>query len=205
MTGPEVEELRGRLLGNLDRVRGLIALYDEVACRVQGRPSVRESDLLRAAVILLHASIEDLFRTIAAARMPLAGRDVLETIPFARGDGRKTTLTLGDLAAFRGRTVDDVISESVDAYLDRRSYNDTVDLAAALSQSLLSPDLVKPHAAQLQALMNRRHLIAHRLDREIFTGRGRHPARSLSRATVESWLGVVDKFGCAVLDSLAGH
>ncbi len=199
---PRTSRLRDRFEENLERVHELVLLYEVVAGKIKGRPSVKESDILRAAVILLHASVEDLFRGIGMLRLPDAGREVLDKLPSPGGDGRGTKMTLGDLSGFRGQLVDDLILESVRSHLDRRSYNDATDLASALVQSSLRADLVTPHADQLDALMKRRHQIAHRLDRHDLLGKGRHSARSLGKETVGRWLDIVRTFGISVLNSM---
>src|SRR5438874_2815679 len=114
-----------RFRANLDRVRGLVTLYEEVTAAAPGRASVRESDLLRAAVVLLHAALEDLIRGLAAARLPTSSAEVLAEIPVKLKGGSATAMkvTLGDLAAHRGRSIDDVIAESIGAYLERSNYN----------------------------------------------------------------------------------
>lgn len=193
-----------RFRANLDRVRRLVVLYDRETGATAGRPSVSEGDILRAAVVFLHASLEDLLRAAASERMPgTSPEETLKQVPFPSGDGRKTTFTLADLAAYRGRRVDDVLAEAVGAYLDRSSYNNTDDVARLLRQIGLPPGLVAPHAAQLQAMMQRRHLIAHRVDRNQNPGRGHHPARSISKSSVDAWIGAVDGFGKALIQSIA--
>jgi hypothetical protein len=191
---------------NLDRVREVIALYDRVTGPSPGRPSVQESELLRVAVVYLHAALEDLLRGLAEWRLPSAGTDVLSQIPFAGGDGRRTTLTLGDLAAYRGRPVEDVITKSVIAYLTRSSYNNTDDIARLLGQIGLTTQarkrLLDAHAADLNSIMSRRHHIAHRPDRNDLSGRGHHAAISLGKATVEGSNDVVRRFGKELLDEV---
>ncbi len=186
----------------LERIRRLLALYGELEQGWEGRTGQKEPDLLRAAVVLLHALLEDLIRELAARRLPASNDVFLSRIPFVGGDGRNTKLTLGDLASYRGRPVDEVISKSIDAYLDRRSYNDTNDLAGALSEMGMSPGLVAPHAVALQALMLRRHNVAHRMDRDKPGTSGRHEPRVIDRESVESWLGAVEAFGRTLLVQL---
>lgn len=184
-----------RLRFGLERVRRLVALHEEL--ERGGRP---EHDLLRAAVVLLHASLEELLRGLATIRLPASDREMLGRIPFAGGDGRKTTLTLGDLAAYRGDPVDRVITDSVGAYLERRSYNDTNDVASALAEMGLPAALLAPHAPTLQVMMSRRHNIAHQLDWEKGATAGRHEPRPIERAIVEGWARAVDEFGRSVLE-----
>lgn len=185
-------ELVERSRRNLDRVRDLVALYGRLAGTVAGRPSIQESDILRAAVVLLHSTLEDFLRFVASNRLPAAGAEVLKQMPFPIGDGRKTTLTLGELARYRGRPVDDVIAEVIEAFLDRSSYNSVPELAKLMLDIGLQPSLLRPYASRLAAMMARRHLIAHRVDRNERRGRGHHQARSISRAMVESWIVAVE-------------
>ena len=59
---PEIEH---RFADNLTRVESLVAAYDtQVAARgAAGRVAVPTADLLRAAVVFLHATLEDLLRS----------------------------------------------------------------------------------------------------------------------------------------------
>jgi hypothetical protein len=191
--------LEDRFAENLDRVRNLVSLYDRVTGPSPGRSSVQESELLRIAVVFLHATLEDLLRGVAEWRLPSASAEVLSQIPFVGGDGRRTTLTLGDLAAHRGSPVEYVITESVIAYLGRSSYNNPEDIAKVLGQVGLPQKakerLMSSYALALRALMSRRHQIAHRLDRNDFSGRGHHVALSIDKMTIERWMSILRRFG----------
>jgi hypothetical protein len=206
---PIVLSFEERFQRNLSRVRNLLAIYEQISGLAQGRPSVQESDLLRAAVVFLHATLEDLLRNLAAWRLPASTSEVLAHIPFAGGDGRRTTLSLGDLAKYRGQSVEDVISDSVIAHLGRSNYNDPEDIAKVLGQIGLSPDarkrLLDSHAARLSPIMSRRHQIVHRLDRNDASGRGHHEALSIGKATLERWIGVVHRFGEELLNEVRGR
>jgi hypothetical protein len=199
MTSTELEQ---RSRSNLDRVRGLIALYERLSGPVAGRPSVQESDLLRAAVVLLHATLEDFLRSVAMARLPGSEAEVVKQIPLAGSDIRRPTFNLGELSIHRGRLVDEVIADSVDAYLSRVSYNDTDEVAKLLDDIDLKIAPVRPYLSRLAAMMSRRHHIAHRFDRNESSGRGHHQARSISRATVEGWIVAVEGLIAGVLRML---
>jgi hypothetical protein len=195
-------ELAERSRGNLERVRGLVALYEQLAGEAGGRPGIRQTDLLRAAVVLLHATLDDFLRSVASIRLPRVGPDQLRLIPFVGGDGRKTTFTLGDLHAYLSRSVDDVIAASFDAHLGRSSYNRPVDVAALLTDLGLDASLIRPHAARLAVMMARRHQIAHRVDRNEMKGRGHHRANPISRSIVVTWIDAVGEFMRDVLAQL---
>ena len=66
----ETVAIRERFERNLQRVRSLVALFSSLTGAGRGRASVEIEDILRSAVVLLHASLEDLLRGIANVRMP---------------------------------------------------------------------------------------------------------------------------------------
>lgn len=194
--------IEDRFRDNLDRVRNLVDLYTRAVETGQGRPSVQEADILRAAVVFLHAALEDLLRSLAELKLPLTSPDALSQIPFPAGTHRKTNFTLGELAAFRGQTVNDVISKSVQEYLDRSNYNHPGDVKNLLDAIGVRSTIVDPHAADLSSMMRRRHLIVHRADRNESAGSGQHRALSISRFAVESWIDMLDRLGTDLLSSI---
>ena len=65
--------IRQRFGENLDRVRNLVSLYSSSVGVGQGRRTVQDADILRAAVVLLHATLEDLLRSLAEWKLPHRG------------------------------------------------------------------------------------------------------------------------------------
>jgi len=198
--------LKERFRANIVRARNLVSIYEHVAGGIQGRIGVTESDLLRAAVVFLHAALEDLLREIAAWKLPLAAPEVLALIPHPGGDGRSTRMTLGDLARYRGLLVDELITRSVMTHLDRSSYNGVDDVARLFAQIGLPSEVVKPlmskYAAVLEVLMARRHQIAHRLDQREAPEGGPLVVLSLDREDVEAWAGAVRGFVDDLLETV---
>ncbi len=189
---------------NLQRVQTVIGTYTTAVGPRQGRPSVADSDLLRAAVVLLHASLEDLLRMVAQERLPTAAPAVLATIPLPVGTQRKQRFDLAALAipAYRSLQVQEVIDLAVREYLERANYNHPGDIRDLLEQVGLDPKLLTAYSGDIGAMNSRRHLIVHRADANDATGRGQHPARSLARRTVEAWLSAVQEFGNAVINAI---
>ncbi len=195
------DEIERRFDQNLLRVTNLIASYQN-AVAGSGRVTVSTVDALRAAVVFLHATLEDLVRSVLAWRLPRANAEHLEDVPLV-GFEPRTKFTLDDIARHRGKMVDDLVVESVESFLQRSSYNDPGDLDRALKKiGIDTKVLVTPHKNQLGAMMARRHWIVHRADRNDAQGSGQHAARSLSPTTVETWLRAVEVFGRAVLNEL---
>lgn len=194
-------EIADRFQDNLDRVRGLVQAYVN-ASDGAGRRPVGTTDVLRAAVVFLHAALEDLVRSALEWKLPSASAEHLKEIPLA-GVGRREKFALSDLASHRGKTVDQVIEESVSASLGDSNFNNPGELDRTLEKLGIPGSLLTPSfRRQLGPLMQRRHWIVHRADRNHTEGRGHHAARPLPKGTVEGWIGAVEEFGKALLKAL---
>lgn len=189
---------------NLRRIEGLVSAF-RVSAQGRGRSSVVEIDILRAAVVLLHASLEDLLRSTEEWRLPFCKDTVFAEWPIVlrrQSRGEKSKITLADLLEYKGQTVDDVLRASIGAYLERLNYNSVDEVARVLGRLELDTSCLPSHAANLEALMRRRHWIAHRADRNRSSGRGHYAGQHLTPETVETWLYTVRGFGQAVLSQL---
>lgn len=184
---------------NIARVRNLVTIYETtLAGAGQGRRSHQKTDVLRAAVVLLHSSVEDVLRSLAYWKLPCATVEVLAQFPLV-GNGPAMKFNLGALAAHRGKSVDDVIKASVDSYLERSNYNNTIEVSSFLTQIGLNVAAVNHTYPLLDDLMKRRHQIVHRADKDEAGGQGNHKVRSLSPAPVKNWVANVEVFVAAVL------
>lgn len=191
------DEITRRFELNLDRAKSLVAAYEAALPGVGGRPSVATTDILRASVVFLHASLEDLLRSILAWKLPAAKPEHLEDVPLVGEKLRKYTLV--DVAKHRGITVDELLDRSVAFHLERSNFNSVDEVASVLVHSNVATTVLDPFAGDLAAMMSRRHWIVHRADRNQAQGSGQFPARSLSPDTVKTWAAAVEAFGKAVL------
>lgn len=167
-----------------------------------GRRGHSKTDVLRASVVMLHASMEDLLRSIAYWKLPSAPAQVLQNIPLV-SSAPATKFTLGALSAHRGQTVEEVIESSVNGYLERSNYNNSDEVAAFLSSVQIDVEQIRPHFGQIQPVMDRRHQIVHRADQDDeAVGRGNHRVTSIGHGTVVNWIAAVEAFGNAVLDEI---
>jgi hypothetical protein len=110
-----IAEIRARLGQNLQRVEGLAALSEWIEFPAR-------SDLLRASVVLLHATLEDVLRSVLELRLPTANAEHLAMLKFAVGDRSKDHLSMSELAKHRGKTVDQLIGERIEVYLERSNF-----------------------------------------------------------------------------------
>jgi hypothetical protein len=74
---------------------------------------------LRAVVVLLHASLEDALREIVRLKLPKCPTEVLDEVPLvgASSTGQPRKFRLGELSRHQGKTVDELIQESIDEFL----------------------------------------------------------------------------------------
>jgi hypothetical protein len=163
--------LAARFRLNMERIAGLTTLV-----LPGGRPPaptevVIESedvraDLFRSIVVFLHATFEDGLRTAARQRLGDAAPKVLDDIPLVGTTklGRAEKFHLGSLATHRGKTVDHLIRESVEAYLTRQSFGSCADVEEILRQMGLDTKLFKSFYPYLDGMMKKRHRIVHEAD-----------------------------------------
>jgi RiboL-PSP-HEPN len=157
-----------RLAENQQRVAKLVELY--IALRKHGdfSENLETEDILRASVVLLHATLEDFLRTIAANFLPEeADSETLNTIPLkgTRKSRNPEKFFLGALSQFKDETVRQVIKDSVNEYMEGRSFNRVEDVTDLLKALGLDVKIVRDEVPKLNDLMLRRHAIVHRADR----------------------------------------
>jgi len=187
-------KLLDRITINLARVQALIRLADHCP-DPPPELAIHAQDILRAAVVFLHATLEDFLRYIGQSYLPASGEEVLNTVPLlgTHDVPRPEKFFLGKLAQHRGKTVDQLITDCVNAYLDRISFSDTSDIANLLERAGITVERVKPLYPRLSALMTRRHQIVHRADLVDIPGDERK-ATPIDAATVTDWYTAVREF-----------
>jgi hypothetical protein len=194
-----VTEIRERLDSNLDRVQSLLALFDEV----ESKSGPTKTDLLRAAVVFLHATLEDVIRTGLELKLPHARPEHLVMLDFAVGDTTKEKINVAQLARHRGKTIDQLLRERIDAYLERSNFNNIADVDTALERLTVERSVLDPHKDALAAMMLRRHWIVHRADRNrAMIGPGQQRTSQISANTIATWKDTVAAFCSKLLDTL---
>ena len=73
-------EIENRFNGNLERVGHLVEIYETLTAG-PGRRPVDTSDILRSAVVFLHAALEDFLRSLLEWKLPSAQASYLKDIP----------------------------------------------------------------------------------------------------------------------------
>lgn len=185
---------------NLGRVRNLLKIYDTLKKR--GRSKVINSDLLRVAVVLLHATLEDFLRTVMKELLPEKGK--LDKIPLYSEDYKNLPkFTLADLSKYRDLSVEDVITNSVHHYLNKQSYNNATEIMAAIrSVNISTNKKMQQYCSKIEVMVQRRHHIVHQADKQDKTGQGNFKVKSISYKNVSNWIDDVDKFITEIINEL---
>src|SRR5688500_394238 len=128
------EHLRARIARNLQRVRGLIAASTRL--EAMDEPVAEEpADILRAAVVLLHATMEDVLRTLEEVALEPASPTTLRSFGIEYGRKKPEKLALWELAEkYGGASISDVVRLATVAYLDGQTYNNGAELAGVLER-----------------------------------------------------------------------
>ena len=156
---------------SFDRTMGLVQEADRMKNELS-------NEILRAAVVLNHAYLEDFLRTLALTFLPIADEKTLDGIPLAGGQfDRAEKFSLGKLTRHRGKTVNDLIKESVSAYMERSTFNSVTEIMSFLDSiglklaskknenSHLVPPFDPAMLPVLEKMMRKRHHIVHRADK----------------------------------------
>jgi RiboL-PSP-HEPN len=181
---------RQRMEKNLERVANLLAMHAAIKSDSDSRLRSQSTDILRAAVVFLHAALEGTVRDVGAVCLPEGSDSVLNEIPLASlsSHGRPEKFFLGALVHFKGQTVDAVIEHSVNEYLQRKTYNSARDLTEFLRLARIAKSDVKANLSTLGEMMQRRHDIVHQGDRRKNKRSGRLYSVAISRRQVSRWM-----------------
>ncbi len=187
-------ELAHRFFTNLGRVRNLIVCH----AALQPLASPGADDVLRAAVVLLHATLEDLLREAEGMAMRA---DPANPKWALRWPGGKEREGLAALAPFVGQSTAEVFEAAIAEHLEQRTYNDFTQIVGALRALGIPTD---GWAAALQVDLNlmtrRRHAIAHRADQVVDRSTGAAWVPAISPDHIALWLTAVEAVGQRVID-----
>jgi RiboL-PSP-HEPN len=190
-----------RLHENMARVLGLVQFYSSLRGSLYDDPKTVD-DILRAAVVFAHATLEDFLRTLAGNLLPYAGENVLAAIPLKGLGSRAEKFSLGRLSQFRSQTVQQVIEASISAHLERSNYNDVDEITRLLNDLGLEGTSAKEYYSSLAELMTRRHQIVHRADVVEPQGKATRDIQHIEGTQVLEWITAVVGFVEKILPSV---
>ncbi len=181
--GPYLDSLQQ----NLERIYALGTASEKIG-------SAAGEDVLRASIVLLHATLEDFLRTLAMNLLPKANEETLNEISLVGLKGRPKNFGLGKLVHHKGKTVEDVLRESVREHLERSNYNSTSEIANLLEILGFDVSSLNEPFAELEQMIQRRHQIVHRADRTKSPDSDAFIVQPINPQDVVRWVGAVCRF-----------
>ncbi len=132
--------LIGESVENMRRVSRILDLH--VKIRNSGVGTEDEcSELLRAAIVFLHASIEEVVRNLFVEFLPHGDTETLNELSYSEygPTSRSKGVFLGDLLKNHGgRFVENVIFDAINAHVDKLNINNSDQLVAQLKKLKLT-------------------------------------------------------------------
>lgn len=193
----------GEFAENIARVDSLIAASRKLVEQSIGDAQLA-TDVLRAAVVFLHSSLEEIIRNLYLQRLPNVSAESLNRVPFASHEPsyRSKNIQLGDLLEYRGKFVDNVIRESISQYVNTLNINNATQLVECLKLANIPHEPLKPFYDPLNSLMKRRHQVVHQMDRSNELDPLASPVNNIDEDLVTAWKVAVEGFANALFSSV---
>ncbi len=187
----EVEQYKQLFDRNIERVHSLRRLYNSLKSDdVKEGHAYKFTDILRAAVVLLHSAFEEYYRNILICILSKkCTKDNLKNISFLGSAGNhKEKITLGGLLEFREKTVDQLITESIRESLNFTSFNEYQDIIFWSKKIRIDLSEYKD-VEKLNRLIQRRHKIVHEADNA--KDNDEYKLSPILEGTVKEWIEIV--------------
>lgn len=173
---------------NLERVKSLHSLYIKLKEEdLKDGKDYKLTDILRAEVALLNSSFEEYFRSVLIEWLPIKASDeTLKEFPISLKAGKKAEkLFLNDLAHCRGKTIDEIIQESVLETMQLKSFNNEGEIRSWCSKIGITLEKFNG-MREIDAAVHRRHKNVHEAD----TNRSGNSLRlqSISPGNITPWI-----------------
>lgn len=185
------------LKSGLIRVKSFKTIYNSDIELSSDGEELDLSDVLRAAVVFTYALLEGFLRSIVLHLAEYASPDWLKEIPL-EGEKKDKSLKLGHLALHRGKTVNELIENSLSSYILSGSLNfsNTNTISKFLNEfGIENTPVIKKLLPKIGEMIDRRHNIAHNADKQ----ENSDQLTAISDNEVESWIDSTVTFMSQVL------
>ena len=187
----EIEQYKQLFDRNIERVCSLRKIYNSLKTDdVKEGKEYKFTDILRSAVVLLHSSFEEYYRSVLSSILPkVCTEDDLKNMSFLGSAGNhKEKISLGGLLKLREKTVDQLITESIREALSFTSFNDYQDIVSWSIKIRIDLSEFKDQE-KLNKLIHRRHKIVHEADNA--KSDDEYALAPIRENSVEEWIEVV--------------
>ncbi len=187
---------------NILRARNLTAVSETI---LNPETLFELKDVLRSAVVFLHASLEDLLREAIRIRRPIDKEEFRRALQFAsvRDDNKmQEKITVAELILMDEKRTITIIQRAIDAYLERRSFSAENDIQNAVRLLGFEPNDFSRFYSPIADMARRRHEIVHRSDRGPHDEQSHGVPTHITEDTVRNWTLATEDFGVMLLQSL---
>jgi len=149
-----------------------------IVCQKPVMEAESSAEVLRAALVYAHASLEEAIRDVAKRRIDLWSPELLDSVPLVVRNRRKTKFKVSDLLPFADKTVRETIETAVSEWLNARSFTSLGKIMSFLKKIGIDVKRVLTanrevfgsnpinHLRSASQLIERRHKIVHSQDYE---------------------------------------
>ena len=181
---------------NSERVSNIIKVYDDhLKPAGKGRVSAVAQDVIRAGVVLLHASVEDLIRQSRIRFFSKADKSALDDIPLPQRKGKRPEqYKLGSLIDFKEETVANLIDRSIEEFYENYGSISVIQDLISGIQACGIEEFYFDYK-NLVELISRRHNIVHKGDaNRDAKGKGVSKIRSITIHELRDFYNDADTF-----------
>lgn len=186
-------EIRRFLRQSLSRLDLNLVRVESLLRAAKPKNAIHPPDILRAAVVLLHACLEDFLRNTAVYCLSMgADSKALDGIPLVGLENKK--FELADLARHQHKAVRRVVVESIKEYFALTSFSKCDQIRGTLIRCGLASADVEGFYPVLAKLIERRHQIVHRADLKAVRAKRANRMTAIKEITVREWEKAVNDF-----------
>lgn len=152
---------------NIRRVEALCKIYTLLQNDHKSQSEYKNTDVLRSAVVLLHASFEDYFRTILIQWLPLKAQTAtLKEISLPTRSGKRAEkFSFVDLIEYKEKNIEELLKDAVNKKFHATSFNNYKDIISWMKKIGLN-DKGFSRQDEIEKAIKRRHTIVHETDRK---------------------------------------
>jgi hypothetical protein len=194
-----------RCFSNVSRVSSLIETYK----------NSQNEDILRLSIVYLHSTLEDCMRNLIFHYLDSNHSiENINSIPLIGHTNTKRAekFFLGELIKFKDKSITSLISESIEEFVNRETFNNSNDIARWLDKCKVDKTKVINLLPQINDIISRRHNVVHNSDfsvnRSILSqeNKVKHDVEndvvtSIDLKTIEAWISVVSQFFMEIIPS----